>query len=131
MNEVRERLAILCGQVARHPEMREAIAAAGAETQLAQLLDAVATDGAPDQVQLLELLDKIEDRCSHWGLVGVTTSSKQYTALPPGFSASTPDEPVTWTCPLRRCSRAVFADEVTEPPSCAAAGLPMAATRVL
>jgi hypothetical protein len=131
VNVVRERLAILCSQIARHHEMRQAIAAAGAGPELAELLSAVTADGDPDQKRLLELLDLIGTACDRNGLVGVTTSSKQYTPLPAGFSASDPDEPVTWTCPLRRCSRAVFADEATEPLSCAAAGLPMAATRVL
>ncbi|MEE1782954.1 hypothetical protein PUR71_08500 [Streptomyces sp. SP17BM10] len=111
--------------------MRQAIGDAGAGPQLAELLDAVVSERAPDEDRLLVLLDEIEEACSRDGLAGITTSSKQYTPLPAGFAESGRDEPVTWTCPLRRCSRTVFDDEVTEPPSCAAAGLPMAATRVL
>ncbi|WP_327359971.1 hypothetical protein [Streptomyces sp. NBC_01296] len=131
MSVVRERLAALCDQIARHSEMRQAIGDADAGPQLAELLDAVTAEQTPDQGRLLVLLDEIEEACSRDGLAGITTSSKQYTPLPAGFSESSPDEPLTWTCPLRRCNRTVFDDEVATPPSCAAAGTPMAAIRIL
>ncbi|MEH0532778.1 hypothetical protein SAMN06272781_0003 [Streptomyces sp. 1222.2] len=131
MSVVRERLATLCDQVAGHREMRQAISDAGAGPQLTELLDAVTAEQTPDQDRLLVLLDEIEDACSRDGLAGITTSSKQYTSLPAGFQVTGLDEPVTWTCPLRRCNRTVFDDEASAPPSCAAAGTQMTAIRIL
>ncbi|MGW4380125.1 hypothetical protein [Kitasatospora sp. NPDC004531] len=131
MNAVRERLAALCDQITRHHDMRQFIDEAGAGPQLAQLLDAVTAEQPPDRRHLLDLLNAIEKACGRQGLVGITTASKQYTPLPTGFAEPAPDEPLTWICPLRRCNRAVFEDEATEPPSCAAAGRPMDAIRVL
>lgn len=79
MSVVRERLAALCDQIARHSEMRQAIGDADAGPQLAELLDAVTAEQTPDQGRLLVLLDEIEEACSRDGLAGITTSSKQYT----------------------------------------------------
>ncbi|MFE9173193.1 hypothetical protein ACFYNZ_27650 [Streptomyces kebangsaanensis] len=131
MSVVRERLAALCDQIVRHSDMDQVIRDAGVGPQLDELLDAVRAAQTPDPARLIELLDEIEEACGREGLAGITTSMKQYTPLPAGFFDSGPDEPPTWTCPLRRCARTVFDDETTTPPSCAAAGTPMAATRIL
>lgn len=127
MSAVRERLGILCDQVARHADVEQVIRAAGAGAELDRLLHVVRTaqpDQRADPNVMTELLDAIEQACARNGLLGVTTVTR-YTALPTGFPRQPKDVPPTWICPLRSCARVVFDDETAAPPQCAAAGSTM------
>ncbi|MET9618601.1 hypothetical protein [Kitasatospora indigofera] len=130
MSVVRQRIAVLCGQITRHADMEQAIRRVGGGPHLDRILGAVRGADAPDPGKLIELLDELEDVCGEKGLAGITTTSKQYVPLPRGFQGSDPDEPPTWVCPLKRCSRVVFEDEAPVAPSCATAGTPMSSIRI-
>jgi hypothetical protein len=131
MSAVRERLGSLCGQITQHADMEGEIRDAGAGRQLDEVLTAVRAGDTLDPKKLIALLNEIEEACSSRGLAGVTTKSRNYEVLPPGFDAAPKEEPSTWICPSGRCARTVFDEESAAPPLCAAGGgVTMTATRV-
>ncbi|MFF0478419.1 hypothetical protein [Streptomyces sp. NPDC004284] len=114
---VGERVAALCGELSRWPELATMIRDAGALPQLSELLALLANRAEPDERQVAALIDAIEDACARQGLPVLT---RRVPSLPPGVGADT-GEIAGWTCPLGRCSRVVLQDETPHPPTCAAA----------
>lgn len=114
---VGERVAALCGELSRWPELATVIGDAGALPQLSELLALLANRAEPDERHVATLLDVIEDACARQGLPALT---RRVPSLPPGMGADT-GGPAGWTCPLSRCSRVVLPDETPHPPTCAAA----------
>ncbi|MCX4773714.1 hypothetical protein [Streptomyces sp. NBC_01285] len=114
---VGERVAALCGELSRWPELATMIRDAGALPQLSELLALLANRSEPDERHVTALIDVIEDACARQGLPALT---RRVPSLPPGTGADTRGI-AGWTCPLGRCSRVVLQDETPHPPTCAAA----------
>ena len=139
MNDVRDRLGVLCDQLTRHRAMAAEIETAGAGPQLTELLGLLPTaSGATSlEARLGELLDAIEDACARHGLAalnvrGPANETHGSGELPPGF-ALTPDGAAVngaeavdaWVCPWGHCGRVVFPEEAAAPPACAAGDEPL------
>ncbi|MEU9204833.1 hypothetical protein [Streptomyces sp. NPDC048332] len=114
---VGERVAALCGELSRWPELATMIHDAGALPQLSELLALLADRADPDERHVVALIDVIEEACAGQGLPALT---RRVPSLPPGTGATT-GAIAGWTCPLGRCSRVVLQDETPHPPTCAAA----------
>jgi hypothetical protein len=120
---VRERLGVLCDQVARHASMEGVIRSAAAGAELDRVFAALRGEVEIDARELGRLLDAIDDACAGVGLAPVTVRGSGYTPLPAGMTQVDPEpEPVKWGCPLGRCGRLVYTEGATSPPVCAAAG---------
>ncbi|MBV1956631.1 MULTISPECIES: hypothetical protein [Streptomyces] len=144
MNDVRDRLGVLCDQLTRHRTMAAEIEAAGAGPQLEELLGLLPTapdaSGAPaSTARLGALLDAIEDACARHGLADLDVRGLEHlrsadARLPPGFALTPGGTPAAgadpvdaWVCPWSHCGRVVFPEEATARPACAAGGTPLRA----
>lgn len=93
---VGERVAALCGELSRWPELATMIRDAGALPQLSELLALLANRAAPDERHVAALIDVIEDACARQGLPALT---RRVPSLPPGMGADTgglPGGPARW-----------------------------------
>ncbi|MFD5728312.1 hypothetical protein ACFWMT_19775 [Streptomyces sp. NPDC058368] len=118
----RERVGLLCDQLSRWPSLQTTIRDGGAEDELRDLLRQLASETAPDNQRVSELLDAIERACALQGLPGLTSRTSNnpvdMTTLPPGMTDVR--SVVGWTCPIKRCNRVVTPDETSQPPTCVA-----------
>lgn len=143
MEQVRDRLGMLCDQLSRFPDLHDIIRAAGAGGHLDKLLAALKGEDKLDENQVFAWLQAIDDACVRSGLAGITSRERAFHPLPPGFGSLpsgfyepsdelpggddqdegvSGSDPQAWVCPRGRCDRAVLPEEVRILRVCAAAG---------
>jgi len=123
MDDVRDRVGLLCDQLTRH-SMEQLIRDAGAGEELGALRAVLRNDQDADADRLRALLDALEDACLRSGLSGVASRQQGYRPLPPGLSPNSQHDrngsARAWVCPLRRCARVVLPEEAAaDVPICA------------
>lgn len=119
--ESRARIESLCRQLNHGAAVTKAIRDGHGESALRSLLTLLGASTEPDNVALKTLLDEVDDAATRGGLQGLTTVVRTTMPTLPLGVASPPDV-IGWSCPLRRCSRVVLADESASTPLCAAGG---------
>ena len=126
--ESKARVEALCRQLNHGTAVTRAIRDGHGDSQLRSLLALLTAPAEPDDAALTALLDKVDDAATRGGLQGLTTvvrtavpdSPRHMPTLPIGVNQ--PPDIIGWSCPLRRCSRVVLADESVDTPSCAVGG---------
>jgi hypothetical protein len=117
---------MLCDQLSRWPELHGIIHGAGAGGELDKLLAALGSEDEPDQDQMLNWVQAIDDACARKRLTGITSREHAFRPLPTGLSAACSS--LAWVCPRSQCDRVVLPEETQTPRICAVAGgTPMSA----
>ncbi|MET9557655.1 hypothetical protein [Streptomyces sp. NPDC006645] len=131
-NGTRNRLGVLCDQLARHESMAAEIDTAGAGPQLRELLELISSGAASaGGARETELLDSIEDACVRHGLSALDVREYGNAQLPDGFGLPRENgtgTPGAWVCPWGNCGRVVLPGEAgASAPRCAAGDEPLRA----
>lgn len=113
------RVETLCRQLGHGAAATRAVRDGLGEAKLIELLTLLRAPVEPDDAQVTALLDEVDDAATKGGLQGLTTVVRTEMPDLPAGTVPAP-EVIGWSCPLRRCSRVVLADESTVRPLCAA-----------
>lgn len=122
--ESRARIEALCGQLGHGESVIRAIRSGNGAGALESLTALLKGADEPADAVIKPLLDGVDEAAARSGLQGLTSTSRSVVPdLPVGMISRATT--IGWSCPLRRCSRVLLADETDGSAMCAAGGIEM------